>query len=69
MIPDGWTGQLVRLEYVAGAGGTLAAIGLGTRNTRGELLDVVGAGPVLGIEGSRTLFPWGCIVMMELVED
>jgi len=69
MIPDGWVGRGVRLEYVAGAGGTLAAIGLGTRNTRGKLLDVEGAGPVLGIEGSQTLFPWGCIVTMQLVED
>jgi len=69
MVPDGWTGRKVRLEYVAGAGGTMSAIGLGSRNTGGKLLDVVGAGPVLAIGGARTLFPWGCIVTMELVED
>jgi hypothetical protein len=69
MVPDGWTGRRVRLEYVAGAGGTSSAIGLSTRDTSGKLLAVVGAGPVLAIAGSRALFPWGSIVAMELVED
>lgn len=71
MVPTGWIGRRVRLEYVAGRdpGGTSSAIGLASSLTTGKLLDVVGAGPVLGIEGARTLFPWGSIVLMELVED
>ena len=52
---------MVKLEYLGGAEGA--------RSTSGKLLDVAGAGPVLGIEGSRTLFPWGVVVLMELVEE
>lgn len=70
MVPAGWTGRQVRLEYVGLAGdGGLPFVGLASRHTSGKLLDVAGVGPVLGIGGARTLFPWGCIVMMELVED
>lgn len=62
MVPAGWVGRSVRLEY--------SAAGEAYRHaTSGKLLDVVGAGPVLGIEGARTLFPWGSVVLMELVED
>ena len=61
MVPTGWTGRMVKLEYVGGAEGA--------RSTSGKLLDVAGAGPVPGIEGSRTLFPWGVVVLMELVEE
>lgn len=61
MVPAGWIGRSVRLEYAAGEASR--------HTTSGKLLDVVGAGPVLGIEGARTLFPWCSIVLMELVED
>lgn len=70
MVPAGWTGRQVRLEYVGPAGdGRLPFVGLASRHASGKLLDVMGVGPVLGIGGARTLFPWESVVLMELVED
>lgn len=61
MLPSTWLNREVRLEYV-GANGKPA-------NSTGLLLDWYPFGPVLCIEGARTLLCWDRICLLELKEE
>ena len=61
LLPSTWLNRSVRVEY-ADAGGE-------ARQTTAALLDFCPVGPVLRIEGARTVLCWERLVLVELVED
>jgi hypothetical protein len=61
LLPSTWLERTVKLEYVDGFGTGVEASGV--------LLDFFPAGPVLNIDGARTLLSWDRIVAVQLVED
>jgi hypothetical protein len=60
-LPSTWLRRNVRLEYRDCYGDGL--------ETRGTLLELCPAGPVLNIGGAKTLLAWDSLTMVELVED
>jgi hypothetical protein len=61
LLPSTWLNRSVRLEYVD-AGGNACS-------TTAALLDFCPVGPVLRIDGARTVLAWERLVLVELVED
>ena len=61
LLPSTWLERTLRLEYVDGFGTGVQASGV--------LLDFYPAGPVLHIDGVKTLICWERLVLDELVED
>jgi hypothetical protein len=61
LLPSTWLERTLKLEYVDGFGAGACASGV--------LLDFFPAGPVLNIDGVKTLISWDQLVLCELVED
>jgi hypothetical protein len=61
LLPSTWLERTLKLEYVDCYGGGQEA--------SGTLLDLYPAGPVLNIDGAKTLLSWDRLVLCELVED
>jgi hypothetical protein len=61
MLPSTWTNRSVRVEYTDCHGSG--------QETSGVLLDVFPVGPVLSMNGAKTLISWDRLVLCELVED
>jgi hypothetical protein len=61
ILPTTWTDHEVRLQYV-GADGLEA-------HAKGVFLDWCPSGPILNIEGVRTVIFWERIAVLELVGD
>ena len=61
LLPSTWLERTLKLEYVDGFGVGQA--------TSGTLLDLYPVGPVLNIDGAKTLLSWDRLVLCELVED
>jgi hypothetical protein len=61
LLPSTWTNRTLKLEYVDGFGTGVEASGV--------LLDFFPAGPVLHIDGVKTLISWDRLVLAQLVED
>ena len=61
MLPSTWLSRTLRLEYIDGFGAGV--------ETSGVLLDYFPAGPVLHIDGVKTLICWERLVLAQLVED
>ena len=61
MLPGTWTGRVLKVEYVSADG--LAA------TTSGVLLDYFPCGPVLNVEGKRTMICWERLTVLELQPD
>jgi hypothetical protein len=61
MLPSTWLTRTLKLEYVDGFGAGAEAGGV--------LLDYFPAGPVLHIDGVKTLISWERLVLAQLVED
>jgi hypothetical protein len=61
LLPSTWLQRSVRLTYAAADGSE--------RETRGTLLDLYPAGPILSILGAKTMIAWERVVVCELIED
>ncbi len=61
LLPSTWLQRTLRVEY-AGAKGE-------ARETTATLLDFYPAGPVLNVDGAKTLICWERLVLVELQED
>ena len=61
LLPSTWLSRTLKLEYMDGLGAGVEASGV--------LLDFFPAGPVLYIDGVRTLISWDRLVLAQLVED
>ena len=61
LLPSTWLERTLRLEYVDGFGTGVQASGV--------LLDYFPAGPVLHIDGVKTLISWDRLVVAQLVEE
>jgi hypothetical protein len=61
LLPSTWLERTLKLEYVDGFGAGACASGV--------LLDFFPAGPMLHIDGVKTLISWDRLVLCELVED
>jgi hypothetical protein len=61
LLPSTWLERTLKVEYVDGSGVGQA--------TSGTLLDLYPAGPVLSLNGAKTLLSWDRLVLCELVED
>jgi hypothetical protein len=61
LLPSTWLERTLKLEYVDGFGTGV--------ETSGVLLDFYPAGPVLHIDGVKTLICWERLVLAQLVED
>jgi hypothetical protein len=61
LLPSTWLERTLRLEYVDGFGAGAYASGV--------LLDFFPAGPVLHIDGVKTVIAWDRLVAVQLVED
>ena len=61
LLPSTWVERPLKLEYVD-------RFGAGVQ-VRGALLDYFPAGPVLHIDGVKTLISWDRHVVAQLVED
>lgn len=61
MLPSTWLNRTLRFEYVDASGLAVEASGL--------LLDTFPTGPVLNVNGAKTLVCWDALRLMELVED
>jgi hypothetical protein len=61
LLPTTWLQRTLKVEYVDGFGAGVEAIGV--------LLDYFPAGPVLNIDGAKTLLSWDRLVLAQLVED
>jgi hypothetical protein len=61
LLPSTWLERTLKLEYTDCYGSGQA--------TSGTLLDLHPAGPVLHIDGVKTLIAWDRLVAVQLVED
>jgi hypothetical protein len=61
LLPTTWLERTLKLEYMDGFGAGACASGV--------LLDFFPAGPVLNIDGAKTLIAWERLVAVQLVED
>jgi len=61
LLPSTWLERTLKVSYTDARGACV--------ETSGTLLDLYPAGPVLGIEGAKTLISWDRLVVCELVED
>jgi hypothetical protein len=61
LLPSTWLERTLKLEYVDGFGAGAYASGV--------LLDFFPAGPVMHIDGVKTLICWERLVLAQLVED
>ena len=61
MLPSTWLARTLRVSY-------MDCYGSG-QETSGTLLDFFPAGPVMHIDGVKTLISWDRLVLAQLVED
>jgi len=61
MLPSTWLARTLRVSY-------MDCYGSG-QETSGTLLDYFPAGPVMHIDGVKTLISWDRLVAVQLVED
>src|SRR5215207_8138579 len=61
LLPSTWIERTLKLEYVD-------AFGSGVQ-TCGTLLDLYPAGPILSLNGAKTLISWDRLAVAELIED
>jgi hypothetical protein len=61
MLPSTWLNRTLRLEYTDCHGSGQEASGV--------LLDFFPAGPVLNLQGARTIIAWDRLTVMQLVDD
>jgi hypothetical protein len=61
LLPSTWITRNLKVEYMDGFGAGVEA--------NGVLLDFFPAGPVLHIDGVKTLIAWERLVAVQLVED
>jgi hypothetical protein len=61
MLPSTWLERTLKVEYVDGFGAGACASGV--------LLDYYPVGPVLHIDGVKTMVSWDRLVLAQLVED
>jgi hypothetical protein len=61
MLPSTWAGRSLRVQ-------SLDAFGNG-QECSGTYLDYCGAGPVLNLNGARTVLSWDALRVVELVDD
>jgi len=61
LLPSTWLERTLKVEYMDGFGSGV--------QTSGTLLDLYSAGPVLGIDTTKTLISWDRLVLCELVND
>jgi hypothetical protein len=61
LLPSTWLERTLKVEYTDCYGSGQA--------TSGTLLDFYSVGPVLHIDGVRTLISWDRLVLAQLVED
>lgn len=60
-LPSTWIKRTLRISYLDCYGGGV--------ETTGVLVELCAAGPILVIDGAKTLLSWDRIVVAELVED
>jgi hypothetical protein len=60
-LPSTWVKRTLRVVYAGAYGDSV--------ETTAALLDTCPAGPVLSIDGARTLITWPRVILLELVED
>jgi hypothetical protein len=61
LLPSTWLERTLRVSYVDCIGGGQEA--------SGTLLDLYPAGPILSLNGAKSLISWDRLVVCELVED
>jgi hypothetical protein len=61
LLPSTWLNRSLRVAYVD-------CHGTGCETT-GTLLDLYPAGPILSLNGAKSLISWDRLVLCELVED
>jgi hypothetical protein len=61
MLSSTWLGRSLKFEYTDAAGLAVEVSGI--------LLDLYPAGPVLSLQGARTLICWDRLCLLELVEE
>ena len=61
LLPSTWLNRTLRVAYTDCHGSGV--------ETSGTLLDLYPAGPVLNLNGAKTLLSWDRLAVVELVED
>ena len=61
LLPSTWMNRTLRVAYTDCHGSGV--------ETSGTLLDLYPAGPVLNLNGAKTLLSWDRLAVVELVED
>jgi len=61
LLPSTWLQRTLKVAYVDACGAGV--------ETSGTLLDLYPAGPVLNLNGAKTLLSWDRLAVVELVED
>ncbi len=61
LLPSTWLERTLRVSYVDCCGSG--------QETSGTLLDLYPAGPVLNLNGAKTLISWDRLAVVELIED
>jgi hypothetical protein len=61
LLPSTWLNRTLRVAYTDCHGAGV--------ETKGTLLDLYPAGPVLNLGGAKTLLSWDRLAVIELVED
>jgi hypothetical protein len=60
LLPSTWLERELRIEHTVGGA---------VRETAGTLADLYPAGPILIVDGRRTLISWDCIATVGLIPD
>jgi hypothetical protein len=61
LLPSTWLQRTLKVAYTDASGAGV--------ETSGTLLDMYPAGPVLNLNGAKTLLSWDRLAVVELVED
>ena len=61
LLPSTWLERTLKVSY-------MDAFGVGVE-TRGTLLDLYPPGPILNLNGAKSLISWDRLAVVELVED
>ena len=61
LLPSTWIERTLRVSYVDCYGGG--------QETSGTLLDLYPAGPILSMNGAKSLISWDRLTFVELIED
>jgi len=62
LLPSTWLERTLRVSYVDCYGG-------GQEAASGTLLDLYPAGPILSLNGAKSLISWDRLTLVELIED